>query len=169
METAWWVSAALAVASFAIQFQKPYDKAWFATLRSRYVAIPPARTFQIVWPILLSLTAVSYLLIATHRPHSPTRRATRAHSLHLHHSNTARLKALTWLNVNLALNFAWSALFFGQHWKGAAVVDSVACWVALVVAVGYAWRVRPVAGYLLVPYVLWLSFGTFLGFSIYMY
>ena len=73
---------------------------------------------------------------------------------------------LALFGVQLALNGAWSPLFFGLHRIDLALVDIGALWVAIVVTTFAFWRVTPAAGWLFVPYLAWVSFATVLNFTI---
>jgi benzodiazapine receptor len=65
----------------------------------------------------------------------------------------------------LALNALWSYLFFGLQRTGLAFLDIVALWLAILAALVAFWRVYPLAGLLLLPYLLWVSFATYLNFQ----
>lgn len=68
--------------------------------------------------------------------------------------------------VQLALNLAWSLIFFGLRSPGAALVE-VTMLLSGVIATAVAfWRVDRFAGLLFVPYVAWVSFATVLNFEI---
>lgn len=71
--------------------------------------------------------------------------------------------ALSFFVAQLVLNAAWSWLFFGQHRMGLALVDIVVLLVVIVITCVLFWRVRPVAGILFVPYILWVTFATALN------
>lgn len=74
--------------------------------------------------------------------------------------------ALALFLLQLALNALWSWLFFGWH-LGAAAFTDVLLLLALIVATLVAfWRIRPLAGALLVPYMLWVSFASALNYAI---
>ena len=68
--------------------------------------------------------------------------------------------------VQLALNFAWSLLFFGLHSPALALIDIVAMWVAILLTLLAFWKVDRRAGWLLVPYLAWVSFAGVLNASI---
>ena len=68
--------------------------------------------------------------------------------------------------VQLAFNAAWSWLFFGLHNPGAAFVDIVLLWAAIVATTIVFWRRSLVAGLLFVPYLAWVSFAAVLNFAI---
>ena len=78
---------------------------------------------------------------------------------------TART-ALTLFLVQLALNALWSWLFFGWHRARLAFADVLLLWAAIVATLACFWRIRPLAGALLVPYLLWVSFATALNYSV---
>ena len=71
---------------------------------------------------------------------------------------TVGQQALVAWGVQLALNVAWSAVFFGQRRIGAAVAVIVALWTAIAVCVERAARVSRRAALLLLPYLAWTSF-----------
>jgi translocator protein len=74
--------------------------------------------------------------------------------------------ALTLFVVQLAFNGAWSAIFFGLQSPGLAFAEIVVLWSLIVATLLLFWRLRPVAGLLLVPYLLWVSFAAVLNFTI---
>ncbi|MFV0442135.1 MAG: TspO/MBR family protein [Planctomycetaceae bacterium] len=68
--------------------------------------------------------------------------------------------------VQLILNVAWSWIFFGMHQIGWAVVEIVILWlVILATTVAFFRRSKP-AGWLLVPYLVWVTFASVLNFTI---
>lgn len=68
--------------------------------------------------------------------------------------------------VQLALNVAWSWIFFGLHQPGWAFVEIVILWLAIVVTARAFFQRSKLAGWLLVPYLAWVSFATVLNFAI---
>lgn len=74
--------------------------------------------------------------------------------------------ALTLFLLQLAVNALWSWLFFGWHLGGVAFADIAMLWVLIVATLVAFWRVRPLAGVLLVPYLLWVSFAFALNYSV---
>ena len=68
--------------------------------------------------------------------------------------------------VQLLLNTAWSALFFGMRNPGIALADIVLLWIAILATVIAFGRVSSLAASLLVPYLAWVSFATALNWSI---
>lgn len=68
--------------------------------------------------------------------------------------------------VQFALNVCWSWIFFGLHQPGWAFVEIVILWLAIVATTMSFFHSSMVAGSLLVPYLVWVSFATVLNFSI---
>jgi tryptophan-rich sensory protein len=74
--------------------------------------------------------------------------------------------ALTLYLIQLALNALWSWLFFGWHLGAPAFADVLLLWVAIVATLVAFRRVRPLAAWLLAPYLLWVSFASALNFAV---
>ncbi len=68
--------------------------------------------------------------------------------------------------VQLALNCAWSFIFFGAQQLGAALVEIVVMWLAILATLVLFWRRDRLAGLLFVPYLAWVSFATVLTHAI---
>ena len=65
----------------------------------------------------------------------------------------------------LALNFSWSPVFFGSQMIDVALVIIVTMLLLATVTANYFRRLRPVAGWLMVPYLLWLCLATALNYE----
>ena len=68
--------------------------------------------------------------------------------------------------TQLALNLAWSFLFFGQRMIGVALVEIVLLLVAIALNATLFWRVDRPAGWLLAPYAAWVAFACLLNFAL---
>jgi tryptophan-rich sensory protein len=68
--------------------------------------------------------------------------------------------------VQLALNTAWTWLFFGRHEIRVAFIDILVLWVAILTTIILFWRLVPLAGILLLPYLTWVSFAAVLNGTI---
>ncbi|MBM3878024.1 MAG: tryptophan-rich sensory protein [Verrucomicrobia bacterium] len=120
---------------------------WYASLRKPSWN-PPGWIFGPVWTALYAMMAVAAWLV--------WRRGGFA----------AQRRALTMFLVQLALNAAWTPLFFGLHWPGVAFAEIVLLWLAIVATL-FAFRpVSRVAAWLLVPYLAWVSFAAVLNFEL---
>ena len=109
---------------------------------------PPAAVFGPVWTALYALMAIAAWLVWR--------------------SGGWRLNrmALVLFLVQLALNALWSWLFFAWHLGALAFLDIVVLWLLIVTTLVAFWRVRALAGVLLVPYLLWVSFAAGLCYTV---
>jgi benzodiazapine receptor len=117
---------------------------WYASL-IKPTWNPPNWIFGPVWTVLYVTMAVSAWLV--------WRRG----------SDALRTRALGAYGVQIALNAAWSPLFFGARSPGWALVDILLLNGAIAVTVFLFLRIQRVAGYLLVPYAGWVLFATVLN------
>jgi benzodiazapine receptor len=74
--------------------------------------------------------------------------------------------ALSLFLAQLALNALWSWLFFGWHRGALAFADILVLWALIVATLIAFWRIRPLAGALLAPYLLWVSFAAALNYTV---
>jgi len=138
-----WVALSFAAAGFGSRFP-PGD--WYTHL-AKPAFNPPAWVFAPVWTLLYLVMGIAAWLVWRQRA---VARVTPALALFL---------------VQLALNAAWSWLFFGLHHIGWALVDLAAFWLAIGATLLAFWTHRPLAGLLMVPYLLWVSFAALLNFQ----
>ena len=68
--------------------------------------------------------------------------------------------------VQLLLNLAWSLIFFGARRPDFALIEIVLLWISIVVTLVVFRRIDRVAGWLLAPYLAWVSFATILNGAI---
>jgi translocator protein len=109
---------------------------------------PPASVFGPVWTVLYASMAIAAWLVWRE---GGFRRARSALILFL---------------VQLALNASWSWLFFAWHLGAAAFIDILLLWPLIVATLIAFWRIRPAAGALLVPYLLWVGFAAALNYAV---
>ena len=83
----------------------------------------------------------------------------------LHKSNSKK-QAYIWFGVQLALNTLWSVVFFGLHQPWPAFVIIIALIVSIVMTMRYFRRLNVAAFWLLVPYLAWVSFATYLNVGV---
>jgi benzodiazapine receptor len=124
-----------------------YGNDWFDALEKPSF-MPPGWAFGVVWPILYACLGLAVAMI------------------HALPASDAKRKALILFYVQLALNFAWSPVFFAAHDMRAAVVIIIMMLAMAAGAAGQFFRLRAAAGYLLVPYLAWLVFATMLNTAI---
>lgn len=109
---------------------------------------PPASVFGPVWTLLYAMMAIAAWLVW------------RAGGLR------ANRIALSLFGVQLALNALWSWLFFAWNHGALAFADILVLWIFIAATLVTFWRVRPLAGALLIPYLVWVSFAAALNFSV---
>ncbi len=78
----------------------------------------------------------------------------------------AACTALMLFLLQLAVNALWSWLFFGWRLGAMAFADVILLWGLIVATLVAFWRIKPLAGALLVPYLLWVSFAAVLNYTV---
>lgn len=109
---------------------------------------PPPWLFGPVWTVLYALMAISVWLVWRSGGFVNNR------------------VALSFFLAQLILNALWSWLFFAWHLGAFAFVDIIALWILIVATMVSFWRASPLAGALLIPYLLWVSFAAALNYSL---
>ncbi|MDA0745118.1 MAG: tryptophan-rich sensory protein [bacterium] len=109
---------------------------------------PPSWVFGPVWTILYMTIAVSGWLVWKQVGFLE-----------------GRVAMLVYL-VQLVLNGAWSWIFFGLHRPGLAFAEILVLWISIVSLVVLFWRIRPLAGAMLLPYAAWVAFAAVLNGTI---
>ena len=150
--TAWRSAAALSVclaacfaaAAFGGLFSSAATGPWYRALR-KPAFTPPGWVFGPVWTVLYAAMAVAAWLVWRQRGRPGVR------------------GALTWFGVQLALNAAWSPLFFGLRRPDLGFAVIVLLWAAIAVTAWKFLRISKPAGVLLLPYLLWVSFASVLN------
>ncbi|WP_213805197.1 TspO/MBR family protein [Granulicella sp. dw_53] len=124
---------------------------------------PPNWIFAPVWTILYTVMAIAAWLVWR-----TPRRAGRRGSLQSIEDTqgSARLDALVVFGIQLFFNFLWTPIFFHYHRLLVAVVVILALWIAIVATMVLFWRVRPLAGALMLPYLGWVSFAIALNLAL---
>ncbi len=120
--------------------------AWYGTL-SKPSWTPPSAVFGPVWSALYLLMGIAAWLVW--RTNGP---------------GTAL--ALSLFGVQLLLNVAWSALFFGLRSPAAGFAEICVLWLAIGATTVAFWRVAPLAAYLMLPYGAWVTFAAMLNYAI---
>ena len=150
----WWMAAVLCVVVIEALgglsgwlSNSGYGNDWFEGLRKPGF-MPPGWLFGVVWPLLYALLGVAVAMILA-EPLSDRRKF-----------------GLSLFFVQMALNFAWSPIFFAAHDIRLAkyvifIMAIFAGWAA-----GQFYRLRPAAGLLMVPYLAWLVFAATLNTTI---
>ena len=124
-----------------------YGNPWFDGLR-KPVFMPPGWLFGLVWPILYALLGCALAIILAEPP------------------SERRRNALILFFVQLAMNFAWSPIFFGAHDIRLAKIVIFAMAAIAAMAAGQFTRLRASGGILMLPYIAWLVFAGTLNATI---
>jgi len=120
-------------------------KTWYSALE-KPVGTPPNWVFGPVWTALYAMMGISLALV-------------------WHRASPGQLKAsgIAWFVMQMILNVAWTPVFFGAHQIHAALFVISGLWIAIVVTIFYFQKLDRIAALLLVPYLLWVSYATYLN------
>ena len=117
-----------------------YGNDWFDALLKPFF-MPQRWVFGAAWTFLYVLLGLALALILA-EPGSPRKKT-----------------ALILFFAQLGLNFAWSPIFFAAHDIRLALLVIVVMAALAAAAAGQFWRIRRVAGALMLPYLAWLCFA----------
>lgn len=120
-------------------------KEWYPNL-SKPPGTPPPWVFGPVWGTLYAMIGIALALV-----------------WHRGEPGCAKRSALLWFGVQMALNVAWTPLFFGLRQVALALVVIVVLWVVIGVTIQRFRRVDRLAAALLIPYLAWVSYATWLN------
>jgi tryptophan-rich sensory protein len=121
---------------------------WYATLNKPFFS-PPNWVFGPVWTTLYFLMGVSAFLIWQKG---------------LQKKQVKR--AFVYFILQLIFNFLWSLLFFGLHSSLFGLIGIVLLLIFIVLSIVSFYKLSKIAAYLLVPYLIWVSFATILNTSL---
>lgn len=145
-----WILLCELVGITGVFFTTPAIPTWYATLVKPAFS-PPNWLFGPVWTTLYALMGIAVYRI--------WRLGTKRKGVR---------EALTWFFVNLTLNAIWSPIFFGAQQIAAAFVVISAIWVTIIILIVRYHKLDTVSAYLLVPYLLWVSFATVLNYNLWL-
>jgi tryptophan-rich sensory protein len=120
---------------------------WYPTLAKPWFT-PPGWLFGPVWGVLYAMMALAAWLVWR--------------------QVGWRNPALGLFFVQLALNLAWSLLFFGLQLIGAALAEILLLLALIAATTSAFWRIDRRAGLLLVPYLLWVGYASLLNGAIWL-
>jgi tryptophan-rich sensory protein len=140
----------LAIGFVASLFTRPQIAGWYSTL-NKPTFNPPPWLFAPVWTALYIMIAIAAYLVWQRRDSSKTYKITA--SIYV---------------AQLAFNFLWSMVFFGLHGVLPALFIILLLWVSIILNIRWFKKYSKTAAWLLVPYLLWVSFASILNLSIYL-
>lgn len=130
---------------------------WYAGL-IQPAQSPPAWIFGPVWTILYALMGISLFLVWERHSDIP--------------QNVGMSYQFKWAAgmffIQLTLNTLWSIFFFGLHSPALAFLDIILLWLAILATMILFYRISKSASYLFLPYILWVSFASYLNYAIWM-
>ncbi len=109
---------------------------------------PPAWVFGPVWTTLFLLMGYALYLVWTDE------------------SGKSRRLAYSAFGIQMILNTLWSVIFFGLHYPGGALLEMIFLWLGILGTIITFAKISRPAAWLLVPYILWVSFAGYLNYSI---
>lgn len=118
---------------------------WYVTLVKPSFN-PPSWVFGPVWTILYLMMGIALYLVWIKKN---------------------EIKAFIVFAIQIVLNALWSVLFFGLQKPLYAFIEIIFLWVAILFTIFYFYRINKTSAYLLIPYILWVSFASVLNFYIY--
>jgi translocator protein len=124
---------------------------WYATLTKPPFS-PPNWIFGPVWTILYFLMGVAFYKLWIYKPKKKEKRQKQI--------------ALRLFCAQLFFNFIWSWIFFGIHSPLFALLDIVILLYLIVLTTKAFFKLSQTAGILMLPYLLWVFFATFLNAAI---
>jgi len=121
--------------------------AWYVSLNKPFFT-PPNWVFGPVWLTLYTLMGIALYLVWQ--------------------SGTSNKQALQVFGLQLALNTLWSIVFFGAKSIALGLVVIVILWLAILWTIAKFWRIDERAGWLLVPYIVWVTIATALNAGVWL-
>ncbi len=120
---------------------------WYGFL-NKPIFSPPNWIFGSVWTVLYVLMGVALYLALSGK------------------GKGEREKAIRIFAIQLILNAAWSIIFFGMRNPALALEEIIALWIAIILTIKAFLKINKLAGKLLVPYLVWVSFAAILNLFI---
>lgn len=128
-------------------FTTPAVRTWYFVI-NKPVWNPPSWLFAPVWTVLFVLMGIAYYLVWSAKP-----------------SNKKRV-ALKVYWAQLFLNVLWSVFFFGMHNFWLAFLEIIVLWISIALTIVDFHMVNKATKWLLIPYILWVSFAAYLNFTV---
>jgi tryptophan-rich sensory protein len=111
---------------------------------------PPAILFPIVWTILYALMGIGAARVS------------------LTAQSVERSRGLNLFITQLVVNFFWSLIFFNAKAYGFAFLWLILLWILVLWMISVFRKTDPLAAYLQIPYLIWLTFAAYLNYGVWM-
>lgn len=138
----------LLVGTFSGFFTSSGVNGWYVTANKPWFN-PPNWIFAPVWTTLYILMGIALYLVWKSGA-----------------DKTLKQTAIILFAVQLTLNFFWSFIFFKLQLPGWAFAEIILMWVMIFFTILWFGKISPVAAWLLVPYISWVSFASVLNYAI---
>jgi benzodiazapine receptor len=138
----------LGIGAIAGMFTAKAVPEWYASL-NRPSYNPPDWLFGPVWTALYILMGISLFLIWKLD------------------AGKERNLAMLFFLLQLLLNFGWSFFFFYFKMIGVALFEIIVLWIIIVIMLILFYKLKPLASYINIPYLLWVTFATMLNAGYY--
>lgn len=122
------------------------DKQWYDTLKKSPIN-PPSAVFPIAWSILYVMIFISFFVYIRNKPTT---------------------LGITIFIISFVINLAWSPIFFNAHKIGLSLIVIIALWLSIIATIWQVNKKSKLSAWLLVPYLLWVTFATYLNTYIYL-
>jgi len=129
-------------------FTSPSISGWYADLQKPLFS-PPNWIFAPVWILLFTLMGISLYLILKENLND----------------NTVKI-GIAIFSFQLILNIGWSFLFFSLQNILYALFEIIILWFAILLTISQFWKINKKSSYLLIPYLLWVTFAAIINFAI---
>jgi len=130
---------------------------WYLTLEKPFFN-PPSWVFGPVWTILYTMMGIAFFLILLKKFEEKSKKKKKYKNLDY---------SIKLFLIHLVFNTAWSLVFFGAKNLGLALVVIMVLWTMIVCLIKNFYKINKWAAYLLVPYLLWVSFASLLNLSLF--
>lgn len=144
-----WILAAEAVGGLSGWLTREGTKIYQQTVAQPPLS-PPGWVFPVVWGILYALMGISAARIS------------------LAPQSASRSRGLNLFITQLIVNFFWSLIFFNTGAYGFALLWLLLLWVLVLWMILTFRKIDPLAAWLQVPYLLWLTFAAYLNYGVWM-
>lgn len=140
------IVAPLSAGAIGSFFTSPAISNWYAFLNKPSFS-PSDWLFAPIWTILYILMGIALYLVWT--------------------KEAIRKKAIGWFIIQLVLNVFWSIIFFGLKSPGWAFIEIIVLWLGILITMLKFFKISKPAGWLFLPYILWVSFALVLNFTVF--
>ena len=127
-----------------------YNNNWYKNLKKSPLT-PPSKTFSIVWPILYIMIFTAGLLVWKDKKCYPF------------------CYAIFYFLIQLIFNLTWTTVFFKLQKPMASLLSIFIIMIFTILSAVKFYKINKLAFYLLIPYIIWLSFASYLNLYIVIY